>query len=505
MKSRHYRSQAHRQRGQAVVLFLAIVAACCCVFALVYNVGQVTNKKEETINAADAAALSGAVVEARMLNFQAYTNRAMVANEVTIAQLVSLDSFVRYNNQLFQNIATYTAAVPYLDDATQAAADASQILQEAVDPVVAATIPITEALNTELHGIQQAAYFAGALAAKEVSENVANANETTFNGRDDEQPTVTAGTAAFAINEASWLQFTTTADSAVAKNIVLESRDPFSTSRPNGVLLDAINTALEILGGGISYTVLDKTSGDTVLDGTNHWIAQDSLDLASGGVQFTLGIPTGYGVEVDPFSPPLGYGRADADSDGNTDHNLCNSTGFLGGPTVNCQLAQDNAQTFSYNGLPDFRDLAKNLSTTDPCSTNNASDSAALPYVMAVQRSGKSTQTTQRLGMNDVPDAASPEGSPQLTDNLQNGDNLTSISEACVFFYRPDFIDNGSGGNKDITAGALPRPDAQHEFASLYNPYWQARLTAADPKWTTLLFAIIQQPGLDQALNTPAP
>jgi hypothetical protein len=53
------------QRGQAVVWFMATVAACCSVFALVYNVGAMTNKKEQTTNAADAAAISGAMMEAR--------------------------------------------------------------------------------------------------------------------------------------------------------------------------------------------------------------------------------------------------------------------------------------------------------------------------------------------------------------------------------------------------------------------------------------------------------
>ena len=497
MKSRPQQLRAHRQRGQAIVFFLAMVAALCCVLALVYNVGQVTNKKEEAINAADAAALSGALVEARMMNFQAYINRAEVANEVTIAQLVSLDSFVDYNNTLLQNIAIYTAIVPFLDDATQAASDAAQILADVVHPIVAAAVPATEALNKELGAVQLAAYFATGEAAREVSQNVAQANQTTFDGRDDEQPSVTAGTVAFLINQASWLKFTDTADSSVVNDIVLESRDPFSTHRGNGILLNAFNDAFEILGLGIHYIVLDKTSGDTVLDNQNHWIAQDSLDLASGGVQTTLGIPTGFGVEVDPFSPPLGYGRADADSDGNTDHNLCTESGFLGGPTVNCQLAQDNAQKLSYDGLPKLRDLAAGLATSDPCSTNNGSDSAALPYVMAVQKTGNSSKTTQRLGMNNVTltDAGSPEGSPQLTDNLQNGDTVTSISEACVFFFRPDF------NTKDISQGNLPRPDGIHEFASLFNPYWQARLTAADPKWSALLYATVGQPGVDVALN----
>jgi hypothetical protein len=497
MKSGPSHSRAHQQGGQAIVFFLAMVAALGCVLALVYNVGQVTNRKEETINAADAAALSGALVEARMMNFQAYINRAEIANEVTIAQLVSLDSFVDYNNTLFQNIATYTAIVPYLNDATQAASDAAQVLADVVNPIVAAAVPATEALNEELHVVQLAAYGATGEAAREVSQNVARANLTTFDGRDDERPSVTAGSFAALLNQAAWFHFTGTADSSVEKDIVLASRDPFSTHRGNGILLNAFNTAFEILGLGISYTVLDKTSGDTVLDGTDHWIAQDSLDLASGGVQTTLGIPTGYGVQVDPFSPPLGYGRADADSDGNTDHNLCTEHILLNQPTVNCQLAQDNAKTLSYHGLPELRDLIAGLSTSDPCSTNNGSDSPALPYVMAVQRTGNATKTTQRLGMNNVTlsDAGSPEGSPQLTDDLQNGDAVTSISEACVFFFRPDV------NTKDITAGNLPRPDAIHEFASLYNPYWQARLTAADPKWSAMLYGLIQQPGVDAALS----
>ena len=491
------RAIRHAERGQAVVLFLAVIAACCCVFALVYNVGQMTNQKEATINAADAAALSGALVEARMLNFEAYTNRAMVANEVTIAQLVSLDSFIQYSNEMFQYIAIYTAPIPYLDDLTQALADATQIAQDIAEPVIAAAVPVVDALVSALSGIQSAANGVGALAANEISDKIAKANETTFDGRDDDPPKLTAGLLAGAMNEDAWQAFTQANDGdgrAAGKGVVLNSRDPFSTNRPNGSFLNTVNDALELLGGGISYTVLDKTSGTTTLQDYDHWIAQDSLDLASGGVQTCFGIPCGYGTEVDPFSPPLAYGRADADSDGNTDHNLCNASGFLGAPTVNCQLAQDNAITLSYNGLPTFRDLAGDLSKTGPCSTNNGSDSPSLPYVMAVQKAGSATLSTQNLGVNDVP-VPGPQGSPDLTDNLQNGGNLTSISAACVFFFRPD------GAANDVTGRALARHDAQHEFASLYNPYWQARLSTADPKWTATLYAVIGHLGLDQALQ----
>src|SRR5690606_2686661 len=46
-------------------------------------------------NTADAAAYSAAVAEARDYNFSAYTNRAMVANQVAVAQFVGMTSWFR--------------------------------------------------------------------------------------------------------------------------------------------------------------------------------------------------------------------------------------------------------------------------------------------------------------------------------------------------------------------------------------------------------------------------
>jgi len=152
VKSKHQLPDRRRQRGQTVLWFLATIAACCCVFSLVYNVGQVTNHKEATINAADAAALSGALVEARMLNFEAYTNRAIIANEVTIAQIVSLDSWLNYNNELLQYIAAYTQPIPYLDDITQSIAQASQTATDVMNPILANAVQPIEYVNAGLMG-----------------------------------------------------------------------------------------------------------------------------------------------------------------------------------------------------------------------------------------------------------------------------------------------------------------------------------------------------------------
>ncbi len=105
----------------------------------------------------------------------------------------------------------------------------------------------------------------------------------------------------------------------------------------------------------------------------------------------------------------------------------------------------------------------------------------------AVQKAGAATGTTQRLKIDA--DVTSPQGSPHLTDDLQNGDRMTAISEACTFFLRPN--------SNDPTRGPLARADGVHEYASLYNPYWQARLTTPELGWTSLLNLAIGAPFLN--------
>jgi len=91
-----YPAGTGRQRGQAmifVVLFLGVVTLS---LVFLYKAGKITSEKMQLQNAADAAAYSVAITEARDLNFMAYTNRAMVANEVAIGQLVGMASWATH-------------------------------------------------------------------------------------------------------------------------------------------------------------------------------------------------------------------------------------------------------------------------------------------------------------------------------------------------------------------------------------------------------------------------
>jgi hypothetical protein len=83
-----------------VLVFSAILLVSA--FAL-FKAGKITTNKMQLQNAADAAAFSMSTVEARDLNFAAYMNRAIVANEVGIGQFVGLASWAYH----FKSFADY--------------------------------------------------------------------------------------------------------------------------------------------------------------------------------------------------------------------------------------------------------------------------------------------------------------------------------------------------------------------------------------------------------------
>ncbi len=91
----HHFSSPLVQRGQAILLILLVTVACVLLGLSLVNTGILTSEKMQLQNAADAAAYSVSTIEARDLNFTAYTNRAMVANEVALGQMVGMASWAK--------------------------------------------------------------------------------------------------------------------------------------------------------------------------------------------------------------------------------------------------------------------------------------------------------------------------------------------------------------------------------------------------------------------------
>ena len=83
----------NNKKGQAAVAVLIFMSVLIVSGLAVYKSGKLTTDKMQLQNAADAAAYSMSTVEARDLNFASYMNRAIVANEVGVGQLVGLASW----------------------------------------------------------------------------------------------------------------------------------------------------------------------------------------------------------------------------------------------------------------------------------------------------------------------------------------------------------------------------------------------------------------------------
>ncbi|MCG8669825.1 MAG: pilus assembly protein TadG-related protein [Pseudomonadales bacterium] len=83
-----------KSSGQAIIGAMALILVGGVVLFLVFNSGRAVNEKINLVNAADAAAYSGAQIAARDLNYFAYTNRAMIANEIVVGHMVSYQAEV---------------------------------------------------------------------------------------------------------------------------------------------------------------------------------------------------------------------------------------------------------------------------------------------------------------------------------------------------------------------------------------------------------------------------
>ncbi len=97
------KSKYTSQRGQAAVMVMLFLVILVVSGLTLFKMGKLTSNKMQLQNAADAAAFSMSTVEARDMNFTAYINRSIVANEVAIGQSVGLASWAYH----FKSFAEY--------------------------------------------------------------------------------------------------------------------------------------------------------------------------------------------------------------------------------------------------------------------------------------------------------------------------------------------------------------------------------------------------------------
>lgn len=151
-----------RQQGQASVFILIFLGVMLLALISLYKSGKITSEKMQLQNAADSAAYSVSLIEARDLNFMSYLNRAMVANEVAIGQMVSLMSWATYLASIPQFIRQYDALFlsgPTLGISSSIINPIAGVWDAVANVVTSVMRVITRVATMILHGINMVYSF----------------------------------------------------------------------------------------------------------------------------------------------------------------------------------------------------------------------------------------------------------------------------------------------------------------------------------------------------------
>ena len=466
-----------RQHGQVLIWFLGFGATLAVVFTGVYSVGQITSEKQKIVNAADAAAYSGALTEARALNLVSYTNRAVIANETLVAQMVSLDSWTSYfakATDVYQKeinaLATAVTTIPVVNVIVKGLALGLKALNIAAKPLAQGVDQLTPALIFGWERVFALWYTATiksaftppfmAQAAEAAAQNVLTQNVAQQDGRNDTAPRMLQVVGFGIRNQLEWGDLTKYYSKSAAggpndnrryaEQLLLASLDKFSVSRTGSNV-----PVLDTLFGNSSFCLPfvvkfgSEKLGPTRLVNYERWEAQDTVEFKiatpPAGV---LGCGWGKAKGV-----PQGWGRASASTRGT----VMNTSAGAG-----ARAFSENHNNRGWTGVKQLYDVTRDA--------NGKPTATEVTFAVAAAKPSAAIRSNETLGYANRP-MTGPTGSPDLKAGFA-ADQISALAEATVYFERP------VRSNNDRTAGTLFRADGFTEFASLYNPYWQVRLSS---------------------------
>jgi len=437
------------QRGQVMPLGLSLVVAGALFGLVLFNTGRVVSDKTRLVNAADAAAYSGLVWQARALNFQAYTNRAMVANQVAMAQAVSLRSWALYGKIATGNINRVLGGVPFVGALTSTMEAGMDASEKMIAPIAGGMLSVSNAVNTALSKSQTAMFASSFAATPEIIKKVVKANDSSFDSN------TKYSIANQLANVKQWDSFTTNYDSTNKQalkariDVINRSRDPFSKIRNWNVFnsyLPVFGLAKFRLEKRGETRLIEVTESDVDSNGnkrtpeTNYeWKAKDTLSLQFQYFKIKRGRPRWVRVET-----PIGWGEALANNQaGDASIEPCNVASLNNGfsTKLQCpqwldknrqaeQLADNNVRGISgeksrekisatFNGIRAYRSLSEKIELKhDPKLILRVE--VAMPLTK-IRSSEKIISSESFKAQTHAP-----------------GDMLTSVSTAEVYYQRPD-------------------------------------------------------------------
>lgn len=439
---------SHHQQGQALPLALVLLVAVAATVFFMFNSGQLVQEKLRLTNTADAVAYSAGVYEARVLNYDAYTNRAIIANEIAIGQAVGLASWAKYMGTSADTIGPYLNLIPYVGPYLKSLMDYIETIMDYVTLALSYVVPLHDAAIQALMLSQYAVHGPGNLVAlanrKLVMDEVAKRNDP-----DAQVDFAPLGDDFSGFTE----RYTSQQERTRIGKVVSDGRDAFLKSRnwDFGLVINILGCKVSVSPG-----VLKKRGSTELIDLTEGWKSMDTLSLHSFGVKVKWN-----GIKCTHSEyPVIGYGTAfSADSldDSNYDYAGSRSTN----PNASNQADSSNGIANGFDPVPNsigggaipaFHELSASALKQDD------------PRTAITIRVTKSSNKQRYSGGSSI---IQPGGRLALYQGQHAGGESAAISRAEVFFERPD--------------GANPLFPAKAEKGSLFSPYWQVRLVSVSP------------------------
>ena len=516
-----------RQKGNVLPYVLVLLTALLLAAQYVFNAYKASNESTRLQNTSDAAAYSVAAVYAQNYNFVALSNRALVANQITMAQVVTVVSWMRMTNTFAQTINDIGQYIPYISYITniieQIAAIASNIVEIAA-PII---VGVVQAYIYAVSAIQAAAVPTTSVIAQEILAEVVERND-----KDIDYSFATVATAAGAIAHLSELygqndcqeQANQVRDNGIEagdaetiarcmqfRNVTLASRDGFTKDRtyamappgmPEKTKLDGVEA--DKVDGFVLYSELSmERAGGTTMSGETPdvpftgWTALDTLSMHSS---------TTYLEQKSPFSRPkqetskheervkLGVGHAYVGHECSRCHHIFHEKTNYWKKNPRGSACTDPDTENGYGGgekslndgafvLMDV--LALNCSELSEDYSESLNDSysgddnnAGLTKFYNLKTEGYVEEKDHlmiylRKDRKDVrmqSETVGAGGNRVVLDRYKGAQNdaFHSAAAAAVYFRR--------GTDKWMLRSAK-RLDGRMEFGNTYNPFWEPRLS----------------------------
>lgn len=443
------------QKGYATVLTVVLFSALGLALFAMFNSSQIVTHKLKLQNAVDAATYSTVNVVARELNYKAYTNRAMIANEIAIGQIVAFASWNRQIEEVVgsvQKLAKVLEATGYLAGlgaALEAVASVVENILEEVNEVVVELADLAiMAENATLAALslsQEAMHNATILIAPTVFNTVLeDNNESSFANDKIVSSIIFPG---FLVNEArSFTERSVSLGSSSDmaeydrfKEVMEASGDGFVFKRSREWLM--LNLLVIKIGiGKKGGNEIEMNSGKDAWE----WSAMDTVSL---WIDDKEKLPIGWGAAHATEDSEYSYGSEKWDQDN------VNKFGIT--------LAKNNYADNKVGGESDIQRF-HHMKYADSATKKDKQSLKGPSFVAAVMKSKEGVRTINEV----VPPPANSSLNIEEEGSLKNN-NIFAVAKAEVYFAR-SYSKNPQDG--------FEREDKKMEYANIFNPYWQVRL-----------------------------